>query len=552
MGDVVSVTRQQILTDNIIEDLERPVLVNIKGKCKYSDKIIDENVEQVLHKDKWGEWVIGQGTTTKNSLTSGIVASVLEAQHPECPEDPKVLDQKIKQKEKAAEDDRLSIARKKAIILEIREREKKIPSEELKVLFKTQVSNNKKIGPIGSIDQLYRDSNTVDDDRSRMGWSPMDSTSEESLNELLKVLKDHENEKNGKKGWEIATGSKEFVCKIIGAKFVLIPAGTFTMGSPDSEVGRKNDENQHQVIITRPFYMQTTLVTTEQWKKIMGESYDSAQCNDCPVTGINWWDARNFIKVLNSREGTNNYRLPTEAKWEYAARAGTTGALYGNINDIAWYNENSSTKHPVGQKLPNKWGLYDMLGNALQLCQDEYPVAVTGAVPFVAARGASFNSPPNHVRAANRVMMRENQSEGTRGVGFRLVFLPDTEQGEEAITHFNQGKAYFNNKQFQNAIAEYNEAIRLKPDAANSYFSLGQAYVDLGQYEQAMTNFNEAIRLKPDFADAYNSRGSVYFVQGNNKRGCLDAKKACELGNCEAKKMAYENGYCLRGGYKPK
>ena len=95
-GDVVSVTRQEFLTDNVKEDLERPILVHIKGKCKYSDKIIDENVEEVLHKDKWGEWAIGQGTTTKNSFTWGIVRTMRRDDR--CPESPEI----VRQKEAAA------------------------------------------------------------------------------------------------------------------------------------------------------------------------------------------------------------------------------------------------------------------------------------------------------------------------------------------------------------------------------------------------------------------------------------------------------------------
>lgn len=113
---------------------------------------------------------------------------------------------------------------------------------------------------------------------------------------------------------------KEFT-NSLGMKFVLVPAGTFTMGSPPDEPGRSKNEVRHQVRISKSFYMQTTPVTQGAWKKVMGYNPSYRRCgDDCPVDQVSWNDVQEFIVKLNSMEGTNRYRLPTEAEWEYAAR----------------------------------------------------------------------------------------------------------------------------------------------------------------------------------------------------------------------------------------
>ena len=171
-----------------------------------------------------------------------------------------------------------------------------------------------------------------------------------------------------------------FTSPVIGAKFILIPAGEFTMGSNSNEQGQDNDESpQHQVTISRPFYLQNTEVTQKQWKIVMGNNskHTNACGDDCPVVNVSWEDVQDFIKRLNEREGTDKYRLPTEAEWEYSVRAGNQGIRYGVINDVAWYDKNSGNSiHAVGKKQPNNWGMFDMLGNAWEWCQDwkdDYP-----------------------------------------------------------------------------------------------------------------------------------------------------------------------------------
>jgi formylglycine-generating enzyme required for sulfatase activity len=199
----------------------------------------------------------------------------------------------------------------------------------------------------------------------------------------------------------------------IGMTFVYIKPGTFMMGSPASETGRDNDETQHQVTLTRGFYIGETEVTVGQWRtfardagyrteaetgggaktciegkweKKEGTYWDNpgfAQSDNHPVTCVSWNDAQEFIRRLNQKEGGSRYRLPTEAEWEYAARSGDRQEQYAgtdnesNLGDYAWYEGNSGSKtHSVGQKRPNGLGLYDMSGNVWEWVQDwkgDYP-----------------------------------------------------------------------------------------------------------------------------------------------------------------------------------
>jgi formylglycine-generating enzyme required for sulfatase activity len=192
------------------------------------------------------------------------------------------------------------------------------------------------------------------------------------------------------------TGKKKALPKKItnglGMQFVLIPAGTFAMGSPPDEPGRANDEKEHGVTISTPFYLQTTEVTQRQWKQLMEENpsrFKFDNCgDDCPVETVSWQEAQEFIKRLNEKEKTDQYRLPTEAEWEFACRAGTaTPFNTGNCitTDRANYNGENPFKHSLadcpkgvnrkstvraGSFPPNAWGLHDMHGNVWEWCQD--------------------------------------------------------------------------------------------------------------------------------------------------------------------------------------
>lgn len=179
----------------------------------------------------------------------------------------------------------------------------------------------------------------------------------------------------------------------LGMRFVLISSGSFLMGSPESEKGRQWNEPLHRVTISKSFYMGETEVTQGQWEKLVGfnPSSFSNLGKNYPVETISWNECMEFIRVLNEWEKTSKYRLPTEAEWEYACRAGAASAFTSGpittfscnepepaIVEMAWYCYNSGLAnpsrdfkpHPVKTKLPNAWGLYDMHGNVQEWILD--------------------------------------------------------------------------------------------------------------------------------------------------------------------------------------
>jgi len=218
------------------------------------------------------------------------------------------------------------------------------------------------------------------------------------------------------------------VVNSIGMVLVPIPAGEFQMGSPDSDKDADNDEKpQHLVKITEPFYLSVYEVTQQQYEKVMGVSpWKGRQFvqegRDNPATYVSWDDAVEFCRKLSEQEGVD-YRLPTEAEWEYTCRAGTTTAYsFGDdvskLGEHAWYDKNAwdigeKYAHRVGQKLPNPWGLYDMHGNVWEWCQDWY--APYGSEKVVSdpmgpaqgdgrvLRGGSFFDRSSNVRSAFRL-----------------------------------------------------------------------------------------------------------------------------------------------------
>jgi formylglycine-generating enzyme required for sulfatase activity len=183
----------------------------------------------------------------------------------------------------------------------------------------------------------------------------------------------------------------------IGMKLVLIPKGTFMMGSPESEEGRQKDETQHEVTISKDYYLGVYEVTQSEYQQVMNKNPSNFQgekikgdSSPHPVDQVSWNDAVEFCKRLSGlpeeKKAGRVYRLPTEAEWEYACRAGSTTAYsFGessqSLGDYAWFSNNSDDRtHPVGQKKPNAWGLYDMHGNVWEWCSDWYGQYPKGAV----------------------------------------------------------------------------------------------------------------------------------------------------------------------------
>lgn len=252
------------------------------------------------------------------------------------------------------------------------------------------------------------------------------------------------------------------------AKFVELPAATFEIGSPVSEKERWEDEVIHPVTLTQAFQIQETVVTQSQWLAVMGfnpskfkervhcpktfvEAY-GGYCPQHPVDGVSWFDAQEFIQKMNERKDGFEYRLPTEAEWEYAARAGSKTAFYfgddiRKLDAFAWHETNSGAQtHDVRTRKPNAFGLYDIHGNVFEWTSDWYDPYPEGAVQDPKGppsgvsrviRGGSYGLSGYAARSANRGMADPDVR--SIGVGFRLVRTP-TLKATEDLELFRDGE----------------------------------------------------------------------------------------------------------------
>jgi formylglycine-generating enzyme required for sulfatase activity len=231
---------------------------------------------------------------------------------------------------------------------------------------------------------------------------------------------------------------KEDLGKGVKLEMVLIPAGKFMMGSPASEVDRVDNETQHEVTLTKPFYMGKYEVTQEQWEAVMGNNPSVTKGELLPVTNVFWDDCQDFIKKLNAKTGSG-YRLPTEAEWEYACRAGTTTAYF--FGDAITTKQANSRERGAGQVIklttvgcykPNAFGIYDMHGSVWEWCEDKfgnYPAEAltnpkgpsTGDGHIM--RGGSFVFNVSMARSSNRVILPPTRLH-VIGFGFRLAKTP--------------------------------------------------------------------------------------------------------------------------------
>jgi formylglycine-generating enzyme required for sulfatase activity len=231
---------------------------------------------------------------------------------------------------------------------------------------------------------------------------------------------------------------RKAVTNSIGMNLVYIHLGDFMMGSPDSEKDRFNHEGpQHKVKISRGLWMGIYEVTQAQYQSVMGTNPSCFKGDNLPVETVSWDDAVEFCRRLSQKED-KTYRLPTEAEWEYACRAGTTTRFYygddldeSKLGEYAWYGSNSDGKtHPVGQKKSNAFGLYDMHGNVWEWCQDWYDEKYYSNKPEVdppgpasgqyrVLRGGNWSGNALDCRVADRV--NDSLSSRDNGIGFRVV-----------------------------------------------------------------------------------------------------------------------------------
>lgn len=216
---------------------------------------------------------------------------------------------------------------------------------------------------------------------------------------------------------------------------VLIPAGEFDMGSPRSESGRYSEETLHHVTITRPFYLGASEVTQAQFAAVMKRNPSYYKGANLPVEHVTWNDAVEFCQQLSFRD-RRAYRLPTVAEWEYACRAGGSGRFYSGENDadlfkVAWVGGVSSSRtHPVAKLAPNRFGLFDMLGNVYEWCADYYEASYYAKSPRIdppgpskgierVIRGGAYNESFQNARCAFRT--GKDLMKTQANLGFRIA-----------------------------------------------------------------------------------------------------------------------------------
>ena len=233
--------------------------------------------------------------------------------------------------------------------------------------------------------------------------------------------------------------------QISGMEFVWIPKGCFKMGWVAGEIGHVDQKPVHKVCFDEGFWMGRYEVTQEQWQRVMGSnpSYFNEErlgrdTRNHPVENISWYDVQEFLRKLNGEDGIDVYRLPSEAQWEYAARAGSKtlyffGDDFKQLHEYDWYDDNIKTDstYPVGQLKPNPWGLYDVYGNVMERCADPYHKNYIGApadgsvwetggdLSFRVSRGGAWTA--SAYLAYSAVRSKGNPHNRWRSVGFRIM-----------------------------------------------------------------------------------------------------------------------------------
>ena len=254
------------------------------------------------------------------------------------------------------------------------------------------------------------------------------------------------------------------------------------------------------------------------------------------LTAVGWfykasslWDGEKITDPMKAIEYLNN---AINLEKDYAEAYGNRGIAYGDLGQyqraIEDHNQAIRLKPDDALAYNNRGIAYAKLGQHQRAIED-YNQAIRlkpdDALAYI-SRGAAYGDLGQYQRAI------EDYNESIR-------LKPDY-----AMAYYNRGYAYSVLGQYQRAIEDYNQAIRLKPDYALAYHNRGLSYYDLGEYRRAIEDNNQAIRLKPDYAEAYNNRGLIYILLGNQNLGCLDLRRACELGCCKGIELAKNTGHC--------
>lgn len=296
-------------------------------------------------------------------------------------------------------------------------------------------------------------------------------------------------------------------------EFVFVKGGCFQMGDTLGD-GEENEKPVHEVCVS-DYYIGKYEVTQEEWEKVMGSNPSHFKKGPrYPVEQLHWNDTQEFLQRLNSRS-VKLYRLPTEAEWEYAARSrGKSDKFAGfsnesGLDNYSWHTENSEKQtHPVGEKLPNGLGLYDMTGNVWEWVQDwfgdyssssrENPQGPSSGSSRV-LRGGTFLSGPKGLRMAFRI-----NSVPVSGViltgGFRVAL--SSQDASNATESFEKGVSFLVKNMGSKAVAAFEEALVLDPDNRSGlhgelYNNIGLFYLKKGDQEKAMNNFRKALDIDP-------------------------------------------------------
>ena len=282
-----------------------------------------------------------------------------------------------------------------------------------------------------------KEENDEDDDEdssSDEDENDNDESEEEEKDQNDKPLSSRQDSKKQIKGYRFTKSFNVNAIdyeKELNLEMVLIPAGTFMMGSPESEDRPWDNETQHKVTLTKPFYLGKFTITQEQWKLVVGNNPSQTKGAKLPVTDVSWDDCQDFIKKLNANS-SGGYRLPTESEWEYACRAGTTTAYSFGDNitpkDANYFDSNTGKTLAGGSYKTNAFGIYDMHGNVHEWCEgwyEKYPVEpvtdpkgpATGEKKVL--RGGSFGTLDAKVRSSFRFIF--SPSGQYFDFGFRLA-----------------------------------------------------------------------------------------------------------------------------------